>query len=326
LIGHLSADELASYRAGAVSRRRAARISSHLARCERCAGLDAQLADVSAVLASVPSPAMPDQLVQRVQATLAAESARRTELGRYAYAAEMAEAEDPAARPAAGTGVRPAPAERAGQAGGRGRRPRFGEWSSPLLVRGLAAAGAVVVLVAGGLFLANARKPASVGTATGSAGGPNVRARPTPGFMGTAANSGISYRYKGTSVPVSAVTSNVNYTAADLASGVRKVAAGAPAFSTATPRSPGALGTNGGPEVSPTRQYGPFKVGQLDGCLTKVAAGRRILVTDFARYRGQPAAIVVLRPVSSTFDVIVVGPACTATNADVLHRLSVPER
>jgi hypothetical protein len=63
----------------------------------------------------------------------------------------------------------------------------------------------------------------------------------------------------------------------------------------------------------------------LAGCLANIASGRQVLLADVARYLGKPATIIVLKPVSGAFDVIVVGLACTATKADVITRLSVPK-
>src|SRR6266581_3420341 len=58
-------------------KRRGARITAHLGGCERCTALDGQLAGVRSLLASVPAPAMPDSVAQRLDAMLAAEAAQR---------------------------------------------------------------------------------------------------------------------------------------------------------------------------------------------------------------------------------------------------------
>ena len=74
---HLDTDVLAEFRAGLITGRRGARITAHLAGCERCTALDDQLAGVPSLLASVPAPAMPDRVAQRLDTVLAAEVARR---------------------------------------------------------------------------------------------------------------------------------------------------------------------------------------------------------------------------------------------------------
>ncbi len=74
---HLDPDVLAEFRAGLITGRRGARIGAHLVACDRCAAVDDELAGVSALLATVPAPAMPDSVAQRLDASLAAEVAKR---------------------------------------------------------------------------------------------------------------------------------------------------------------------------------------------------------------------------------------------------------
>src|SRR5216683_1851771 len=69
---HLGTDVLAEFRAGLITGRRGAKISAHLADCDHCAALDDRLAGVSALLASVPAPVMPDRVAQRLDTVLAA--------------------------------------------------------------------------------------------------------------------------------------------------------------------------------------------------------------------------------------------------------------
>src|SRR2546421_11699834 len=78
---HLDAEVLAEFRAGLITGRRGARITAHRAGCDRCTALGDQLAGVSALLASVPRPAMPDSLAQRLDTVLAAEAARQAQVG-----------------------------------------------------------------------------------------------------------------------------------------------------------------------------------------------------------------------------------------------------
>jgi hypothetical protein len=74
---HLDTDVLAEFRAGLITGRRGTKIAVHLAGCERCTALDDRLAGVSALLTSVPAPAMPDRVARRLDTVLAAEVARR---------------------------------------------------------------------------------------------------------------------------------------------------------------------------------------------------------------------------------------------------------
>ncbi len=74
---HLDTSVLAEFRAGLITGRRGARIAAHLAGCDRCTALGARLAGVSALLASVPAPAVPETVAERLDTVLAAEVARR---------------------------------------------------------------------------------------------------------------------------------------------------------------------------------------------------------------------------------------------------------
>ena len=78
---HVGAEALARYREGDLRGRRSARIRAHLAGCLRCTALDEDLAGVSAMLASAPVPAMPEQVTARISAALTAEAARPARLG-----------------------------------------------------------------------------------------------------------------------------------------------------------------------------------------------------------------------------------------------------
>ena len=119
---HLDTDVLAEFRAGLITGRRGARITAHLGGCERCTALDEQLAGVRSLLASVPAPAMPDSVAQRLDTVLAAEVAQRNAAGRAAAPGEAA--------PAPRTPARPRWTGRAGRRGGAAgpgtRSPRSG--------------------------------------------------------------------------------------------------------------------------------------------------------------------------------------------------------
>src|SRR5712692_9319863 len=52
-------------------------MSAHLAECPRCAGLDAQLTEVTGLLTRSTAPPMPDALTARIEAAIAAEAAAR---------------------------------------------------------------------------------------------------------------------------------------------------------------------------------------------------------------------------------------------------------
>jgi len=144
---HLDTDVLAEFRAGLITGRRGVTIAAHLAGCDRCTALDDKLAGVSALLASVPAPPMPDSVAQRLEVVLAAEVGRRN----YPERAEVDRPGESGAhdRPAAKRGF------------------RLATW------RVLVPVGAAVVLLAGGgyglsLLVGGTGSPQSFSAASGS--------------------------------------------------------------------------------------------------------------------------------------------------------------
>ena len=102
---HLDAEVLSEFREGLITGRRGARITTHLAGCDRCTALGDQLAGVSALLASVSLPALPDSLAQRLDTVLAAEAARPDR----ARTAQAAAGQVKADQDERGQAARPAP-------------------------------------------------------------------------------------------------------------------------------------------------------------------------------------------------------------------------
>jgi hypothetical protein len=313
LIGHFNADDLASYRAGMVSGGRAARIGAHLTSCPQCADVHSGLGDVSQLLASIPVPPMPETLTQRVHAAIAYEAGQRsmatTALGRAD--GDRVPALIPGRPDLPERGKRPV------------RRPRMGVWSSPLLLRGLAAAGVLVLLVGGGVLLANQR---GVGTASGpAAGAPQnrpVKSRASGhAAVGSTAVTRLPYQRNGGHALTNVVVTDANYTKATLPAGVRREVAHSAQFSTPAVTLPAYSGAPGSRE--PLQQT---TVGQLESCVSTVAAGRLVLLVDLARFLDRPAAIIVIKTVGNAFDVIVVGEACGAASEDLITSLVVPRK
>jgi hypothetical protein len=156
--GHLDADVLAEYRAGLITGRRRRAIAAHLADCAQCAAVGGQLAELSALLAAVPSPAMPDSVAQRLDTVLAAEVARREDAERAGVnrSRDRKRAPRPAPRPT----------------------PRF------LTMRVLAPAGAALAILAAGgygLSLIGAQSSSSSSATAGSAAAPVAVPSAAPG-------------------------------------------------------------------------------------------------------------------------------------------------
>ncbi|MGH3285995.1 MAG: hypothetical protein ACRDPD_15120, partial [Streptosporangiaceae bacterium] len=159
MTGHPESGVLAEYQAGLVTGRRRASIASHLATCDRCAGLSDQLGEIPALLAAAPHPAMPGDVARRLDLVLAAETAKRD-------SAERA--------------VDDSPAHRATSPKPRGPRRR---WDFRLVTqRILVPAAAVVVLAAGGFGLSHVIGGSSASSvAAGSQAAPAPSARPANG-------------------------------------------------------------------------------------------------------------------------------------------------
>jgi hypothetical protein len=185
---HPDSQDLAEFRAGLVTGRRGARISAHLATCERCAGLCDQLAEVSVLLAAVPAPAMPAAVAQRLEGVLAAESARRDHAERIVGDSSRDRA--------------PAP------------RPRR-HWDFRLVaLRVLAPAAAVAVLAAGGYSLSRIGGGPAPSEASGSAASHAATAAPLPQARGAVPSAGSARRYSAMAPLV--VTSRTDYRRATL--------------------------------------------------------------------------------------------------------------
>jgi hypothetical protein len=254
-VTHVDADALAEFRAGLVTGPRGARIAAHLAGCDRCAALDRELAGVSALLASVPVPALPDRVARQLDTALAAEVARRNDPERAGR------------EPAPDSG---APVRRAAHRGFR--------LPSLRVLAPIAAAAAVVLAVGGyGLSLIaqgppNQTTASSAGSAAKSvAGGVNRAAGP---FTSAPPHSGASARSQlMTPANFTVVASGTDFTKATL----EKILA-------AELRVPQAAA---GAEQAPSTQ--------LRACVQHVADGAGLVRVVSARYEGRPATVIVAR-------------------------------
>ena len=119
---HPDTEALAEYRAGLIGGFRRRRLAAHVAGCAQCASVSERLDAVGSVLASVPAPAMPDEVQRRIAAALAAEATARQAEG----TAGQAEGTAGQAEGTAGQGAAPSAGRhrhrRASGASGSGRR------------------------------------------------------------------------------------------------------------------------------------------------------------------------------------------------------------
>lgn len=313
---HVSAENLALYREEVLSARKMARIRSHLSGCETCAATSSELAAVPLLLARSSAPPMPDRLAERIQLALASEATARADVSANAEAVggERGAGAHHTTEDAAPVVVpgRPDLPERARP---RSRRFRLPDLTSPLVLRVVAATGAVAVIAAVGFVLANnTQSPTEGGGTSASSPTRSVAARPVHRPAGGTPGLAVHYRLNGRSETASVLTSNVNYTRQSIGEQARKQVAKSPNMATAAP------------QATSNSSAAGVNVGTLGTCLTVVAAGRRVLVVDVAQYIGKPAVIIIMRPLRAIkfLDVAVVGLACSASDTHAITSLQVP--
>jgi hypothetical protein len=303
-MAHLDAEVLAEFRAGIITGRRGAKITAHLAGCDRCTALGDQLAGVSALLASVPLPAMPASLAQRLDTVLAAEATRPDPV--KTNQAERAQAE------------RPTP-----PATGRRQRPRP---SFRLLSLRVLAPVAVVVLAAGGYGLSRIAGPGGQVTASSGSAAESAKAA-APSASSSAAASGNVNAPKSPAVRAGAgsvpqahrltftlVTGTVNFSA-DQATLKQQVE-----HELGAARPVGGAGTSRAPAASAPASPVTTK---LRACVQNLTRGAPLVRVESGRFGGQPATLIVARtgPDDTAW---VAGPDCSATSRDVLATTTVP--
>lgn len=310
---HVGFAVLARYQEGELNRLRTGRVRAHLSRCARCARTEAELADVSAVLAGMPTVRMPDHVAVRLDLAISTEAALRAET---AAAADGGAESEPAGSAS--------PAQPLGRPDSRGHatRPRrLGRTSgrpSGLVLRGLAIAGSIAVIALTGFVLTRSPQggtSASAGAShAGSLGGQAAR----PPIR-------LGYSMAGTTVTAPVIASTANLTRASLASEVaRQVTRTANA---AARNNTGLVTGSSGSEPQATQgTIGGISTSQLSGCVTRVSRGNVVLLVEVARYQGAPAVIIVTRPLPAggELKVFVVAAACSASRTDVVATATVP--
>jgi nucleotide-binding universal stress UspA family protein len=285
---HLDTDVLAEFRAGLITGRRGARITAHLGGCARCTALDEQLAGVRSLLASVPAPAMPDSVAQRLDTVLAAEVAQRDAV------------QENRAERAGGDGARESPAP---------RRPGGNRGFRLLTLRVLAPAAAVVVLAAGGYGLSHVNLGSSTESST-SAGSAAQGAAPTAAASAKSGGSvnapnagptrgGLSRPQGITAAGITVVTGHANLSHADLGQQVRaelNVPASARTTRAAT---------------STER-----------GCVLGLIGHHQLELVESVLFEGSPATLVVARTGAGDMAWLA-APDCSATHRHVLDTTSL---
>ena len=297
--GHADAETLAAFREELLSRRKAARVSAHLAACSRCAALDAQLAEVSALLTRSAAPPMPDALTARIEAAIAAEAATRA-----AAAADGAVAADPAGG-----------SNRSRDGAARPSRRPGGPRRSWLALRVAAVTAAVVVVAGGGYGVARLLSVSpGLKSAAGTAAPAANSAPRSPGVSGGLRAPG-SQPAGGGSVPgARVVSSGTDYQPGQLKVQVSATLArfGKNAMAGASPGPSGASRASG---AVPPRL----------ACVSHVPGGTSPILVDQAHYQGRPATVIVVPGATSrTLRALVIAGDCTATTSHVLAIATLP--
>jgi hypothetical protein len=310
--GHVDSETLAACREGLLSRRKARQVAAHLAHCAQCAGLDAQLAELPALLARSPAPPMPAALTARIEAAIAAEAAARSKITDAASAAARVTRDATGAtRDATGVTRDAAAATR------RHRKPRAPSPGRSRVVLRIAAAAAAVAVIAGGGYGLLRLIP---GSTTSSSGTSAAAPAPAQGAAGSGARKAVPGGAHAAMSPLTGpaglriVVSGTNYQPAQLKAQVRATLARFPLKAAGL--------ANGTPGVTP----GPWAAFfNLRACLPRVAGGRYVRLVDLAHYEGKPAAIIVIPgPGANEETVRVVAPGCSATANDQIFSTLLP--
>ena len=301
---HVDANVLAELSAGLISGKRATRIHAHLAGCQQCARLSAGLTEIAALLASVPSPAMPESVTRQLQATLTREAAERS--ARVPAPAQATSDGGPDRVLAFRTGPARAGTVRGNTVGGRRG------FTGPVAARVFAAAAAACVVAAGGYTVAQLTSggsaPSSGHNQAGAVAGSGASSRPaalpfiglTPAHGSGGANV-LSFKV---------INSDIDYQFATLSSQIKDELGHATALGPA--RSSGAKFL----QAPSTQQY---------ACVMDVTGDIEPAMVDSARYNGRPATIIALAHVGNQLSQAwVVGPSCSADNPDILKHVTLP--
>jgi hypothetical protein len=296
---HPDTDVLAEFRAGLITGRRGARITAHLSGCERCTALDEQLAGVRSLLASVPAPALPDSVAQRLDTVLAAEVAQRNAAGWTAARGEAAPTDQ--AERAGGDGTRESSAP---------RRPGGNRGFRPLALRVLAPAAAVVVLAAGGYGLSQLDLGSTSSSAASSTAGGAARTAASGAAGAESAghvNAPAAAPSKAGAVPrgiaradFPLVTGQRDLTRANLAQQVRAVLL-----------------------VPPTARRTQTPPQQLRGCVAKLAGAHTLVLVESVHFEGRPATLIVART-GAEDTAWIAATDCSDTHSDVLATATLP--
>jgi len=288
---HPDTEALAEYRAGLIGGFRRRRLAAHVADGAQCASVIERLEAVGSVLASVPAPAVPDEVERRIAAAIDAEATAR-------------QGAVPSAAPSAGRHRHRRPSGASGS--GRRRARRF----RPVMT--LVPVAACLLLAGFGYLLTNlggsSGPSGAVSAASASSAASAAQAAPgrsaegsgaagsVPGALAPAAGLEPS---SGAQAGFVVTASGTSYQRATLGAQVRHQMA-----VQATNRSAqGQQAAGGGAAPSPS----------LAGCVRQLTGNVPPRLVDRATYQGKPAYVIAI-PTRAW----VVGLGCTASNSALI--------
>ena len=293
---HPGTEALAEYRAGLIGGFRRRRLAAHVAGCAQCGSVIERLDAVGSVLASVPAPAMPDEVERRIAAALAAEATARQTEGTARQDAASSTGPRRHARPAGASGSSRRRAERP-----RRFRP----------VMTLVPVAACLLLAGFGYLLSNLGGSGPSGAVSAaSASSAASAAQAAPGLP--AEGSGTAGSVPGALLPATGrepangarvgfvvTTSGTSYHRATLGVQVRHQMA----VQAANRSAEGQMAADGGSAPSPS----------LAGCVLRLTQNVPPSLVDRATYQGKPAYVIAVQARAW-----VVGLGCTASNPELI--------
>jgi hypothetical protein len=130
----------------------------------------------------------------------------------------------------------------------------------------------------------------------------------------------VQYQHAGRTGTIRPVSTSTNYLAAQLARQATATLAEVRGTAAVLPGSH--AGSRAGAPAFGTRQ-----LARLPGCLSRVAAGRAVLLVNLARFSGSPATVIVTAAAGQAAEQVwVVGPGCSGSASDVLAHQQLPGR
>lgn len=293
---HPGTEALAKYRAGLIGGFRRRRLAAHVSGCAQCVSVMERLDAVGSVLASVPAPAVPDEVERRIAAALAAEATAR-------------QGAAPSAEPR--RHARPSGSSRR-----RARRPQRPRRFRPVMT--LVPAVACLLLAGFGYLLSNlgGSSGPSGAVSAASASSAASAAQAAPGLP--AEGSGTAGSVPGALSPAAGLepsasaragfvvtASGTSYRRATLGVQVRRQMA----VQAANRSAEGQIAAGGESAPSPS----------LAGCVLRLTGNVPPSLVDRATYEGKPAYVIAVQARAW-----VVGLGCTASNSEPITSIPLP--